>query len=134
MIIYSYLQTRGSMPFLWQQKPDMKYEPKAAILGGDNDNIAVCQKHFDVQLKDYGPQTIVNLINKNGFQLWLGEYFEKMVKSCQNDLLKYIWFDFHHECRNMKYENLSKLLIKIKEDLEKMGWFQLTYLKAKVLN
>ena len=23
--------------------------------------------------------------------------------------VKYVWFDFHHECRNMKWENLSKL-------------------------
>jgi hypothetical protein len=24
--------------------------------------------------------------------------------------IEYIWFDFHHECKKMKYENLSKLL------------------------
>jgi hypothetical protein len=122
------------MPFLWQQKPDMKWEPKGAILGGDNENISVCQKHFETQVKDYGPQTIVNLIDKKGFQLHVGEYFEKMVKSCQNEALRYVWFDFHMECRNMKYENLSKLVGKIKEDLEKMGWFQLSYYKSKVFS
>ena len=120
------------MPFLWQQKPDMKWEPKGAILGGDNENISVCQKHFDTQVKDYGPQTIVNLIDRKGFQLHVGEYFEKMVKACQNDALRYIWFDFHMECRKMRYENLSKLVVKVKDDLEKMGWFQLSYLKSKV--
>ena len=31
--------------------------------------------------------------------------------------IKYIWFDFHHECRGMKYENLSKLLETVKQDL-----------------
>ena len=83
IVLYSYVQTRGSIPFLWQQKPDMKWEPKGAILGADNENIAVCQKHFESQVKDYGSQTIVNLIDKKGFQLHVGEYYEKMVKSCQ---------------------------------------------------
>lgn len=111
----------------------MKWEPKGAILGADNDNITVCQKHFDTQVKEYGPQTIVNLIDKKGFQLWVGEYFDKMVKCCQNEALRYVWFDFHSECRKMKYENLSKLVSQIKDDLDKMGWFQLSYQKSKVI-
>ena len=44
----------------------------------------------------------------------------------------HVWFDFHMECRKMKYENLSKLVAKVKDDLEKMGWFQLSYFKSKV--
>ena len=83
IVLYSFVQTRGSMPFLWQQKPDMKWEPKGAILGGENENVAICKRHFETQVKDYGSQVIVNLIDKKGFQLYVGEYFEKMVNSCQ---------------------------------------------------
>lgn len=32
----------------------------------------------------------------------------------------YVWFDFHHECRKMKWENLAKLIDLIRE---KIGFF-----------
>ena len=53
----------------------------------------------------------------------LGEYFTSMISSVKTVKTKYVWFDFHHECRNMKYENLSKLLNEIKEDIKKSGYF-----------
>ena len=28
----------------------------------------------------------------------------------RDDNIHYTWFDFHSECKNMKYENLSKLV------------------------
>jgi hypothetical protein len=34
-----------------------------------------------------------------------------------------VWFDFHHECRKMKYENLAKLLDSFKDRLEGYGYF-----------
>lgn len=35
--------------------------------------------------------------------------------------LRYVYFDFHHECRGMKYENISKLIETLKHDLDEMG-------------
>ena len=40
----------------------------------------------------------------------LGTEFEKQVKELNDEHIKFVWFDFHAECKNMKYENLSKLL------------------------
>jgi len=33
----------------------------------------------------------------------LGSYFEKMVDGLNNKNIRYIWFDFHAECKKMKY-------------------------------
>lgn len=52
----------------------------------------------------------MNLIDKKGSQKRLGDYFDKMHNCIDDDAFKLIWFDFHHECRKMQYENLSKLL------------------------
>lgn len=49
--IYSYVQTRGSIPFLWQQKPNLKWSPKGYIIGDQQENKAVFKKHFDEQMK-----------------------------------------------------------------------------------
>jgi len=53
---------------------------------------------------------MVNLIDKKGTQKRMGEYFDKMHNVVSDTNMKLVWFDFHAECKNMKYENLSKLL------------------------
>jgi phosphatidylinositol 4-phosphatase len=37
--------------------------------------------------------------------------------------LNYTWFDFHGECKKMKWENLSKLVNIVKEELNKYDSF-----------
>jgi hypothetical protein len=44
--MFSFVQTRGSMPFKWQQKPDMKWSPKCKIIGTDKTNAPLCKSHF----------------------------------------------------------------------------------------
>jgi len=39
--------------------------------------------------------------------------------------VKYVWFDFHHECRKMKWENLAKLLALVNDDFDRHGFFAL---------
>ncbi|CAD8116127.1 unnamed protein product [Paramecium primaurelia] len=122
--IYSFVQTRGSMPFNWQQQPTLKWAPKATIIGDRSYNSELCKKHFEKCAESYQQlQIILNLIDKKGTQKMLGEYFTSMISSVKTVKTKYVWFDFHHECRNMKYENLSKLLNEIKEDIKKSGYF-----------
>jgi len=38
----------------------------------------------------------------------------------------YVWFDFHHECRKMKYENLAKLVDLIKQKLTSFNYFSVS--------
>ena len=40
--------------------------------------------------------------------------------------IKYIWFDFHGECKNMKWENLSKLVSAVDSELQKWNHFTAT--------
>ncbi|KRX02016.1 hypothetical protein PPERSA_07661 [Pseudocohnilembus persalinus] len=129
--IYSYVQTRGSMPFKWRQTPTLKWAPKGFIEGDEQFNSKLCKKHFDDQQRYYTKQTMVNLVDKKGTQKTLGTYFEKMIASQNNPDLKYVWFDFHHECRKMKYENLSILLGLCKEELSNYGFFHIQYHKNK---
>jgi hypothetical protein len=36
---------------------------------------------------------------------------------------RYVDFDFHHECKGMKYENIGKLIDQVKNDLDTFGYF-----------
>lgn len=89
----------------------------------DSHNVDVAQKHFEKGLKEYGKEVLINLIDKKGTQKKLGDEFEKVIAQLNNPLLKFIWFDFHHECRKMKWENLSKLLDKIDQEIKTYGCF-----------
>lgn len=80
----------------------------------------------------YPNQVLVNLIDKKGTQKMLGEYYTALVSGLKNQKIKYIWFDFHHECKKMKYENLSKLLNEMKDELKKDGYFHCELLKSNV--
>jgi len=42
----------------------------------------------------------------------------------KDDKLTYEWFDFHHECKGLKFENLSKLLATLNEKLIGFGGFR----------
>jgi hypothetical protein len=125
--VYSYVQLRGSMPFLWHQKPSLQWEPKGDIFL-EGHNVDIARKHFDKIVKDYGNQVMLNLVDKKRTQQKLGLEFQRVVEECSKDdkdkTLRFVWFDFHQECRKMKYENLSRLLTLVETDTTTMGMFE----------
>ena len=42
----------------------------------------------------------------------------------KEERISYEWFDFHAECKKLKFENLSKLLEKVNEKLLGFGSFR----------
>lgn len=62
----------------------------------------------------------------------LGEYFQELVGQLKNEAVRFVWFDFHHECRKMKYENLSKLVDQIKDNLASFSFFSASIPKANL--
>ncbi|KAJ3114539.1 Phosphatidylinositide phosphatase SAC1, partial [Nowakowskiella sp. JEL0407] len=116
----SYVQTRGSIPLYWRQLINAKYTPALNI--DHNPKTAESFKlHFTTQLDVYGDQIAVNLINKKGYELRLGKEFEKQIGNLNDPRVKYIHFDFHHECKNMRWDRISVLVDKIEKDLQQQG-------------
>lgn len=113
--VFSFLQTRGSVPVYWAEINNLKYKPSLVL--GDNSTLEPTKKHFDEQVKLYGDNYLVNLVNQKGHELPVKEAYESAVQGLNNPKLHYIYFDFHHECRNMKWHRV-KLLI---DHLTEMG-------------
>jgi hypothetical protein len=44
--IYSYSQTRGSIPFIWSQSPNLRWSPSGTIYPDEQTNLEVFKKHF----------------------------------------------------------------------------------------
>ncbi|OXB65956.1 hypothetical protein ASZ78_002704 [Callipepla squamata] len=117
----SFVQTRGSIPFFWSQRPNLKYKPKPQISKSVN-HMDGFQRHFDSQIISYGKQMIVNLVNQKGSELPLEQTFAKMVNSMANGMVRYIAFDFHKECSRMRWDRLQILLDQLAEQQDEFRY------------
>lgn len=65
----------------------------------------------------------MNLIDRKGSQQRIGNKFTDIVTQLNDPNIEYVWFDFHGECKKMKWENLSKLIAIVKEKMMSYGHF-----------
>lgn len=148
--VLSYLQTRGSVPVYWSEVNNLKYTPKLQVKSLD---LAVnsARKHFDEQIQLYGDNYMVNLVNQKGREEKVKVAYENIVKKLVSspaeskesssktserfreiepmgrasdlDRLHYVYFDFHHECRGMKWHRAQLLLDKLGDGLHGQQYF-----------
>lgn len=53
----------------------------------------------------------------------IGDKFTQLYNELKDSELNYTWFDFHGECKKMKWENLSKLIAIVEKELNDYGNF-----------
>jgi len=93
--IFSHVQLRGSIPYIWNQDPDMKWEPKCTIHPSDKLNVDMMAKNFADIKKSYPNACLINLIDKKKTQKEIGMAFEKYHNEVGDPNIKLVWFDFH---------------------------------------
>ncbi|KAG0170781.1 hypothetical protein DFQ28_001696 [Apophysomyces sp. BC1034] len=117
----SYVQTRGSIPLHWAQVINLKYTPRLWI-GESRKSLAAARAHFDEQIKVYGPQILVNLVNKKGYELPMGQAYARVVEQLNDPRLYYTHFDFHNECKKMRWDRIQLLVDQLKDQLVKQEY------------
>ncbi|KAJ8041094.1 Phosphatidylinositide phosphatase SAC1-B [Holothuria leucospilota] len=120
----SYVQTRGSIPLFWSQRPNLQYKP-VPQLSKTQSHLDGFQKHFDSQIVNYGNQVVINLIDHKGAEQNLEKTFAKVIIDSKNNMIRYHPFDFHHECRKMRWDRLSILMERVSRDQEEFGYFMM---------
>ncbi|KAF9924153.1 hypothetical protein FBU30_005821 [Linnemannia zychae] len=121
--VMAHVQTRGSIPVFWTQINNIKYTPKLQIFDNPDTETAF-KRHFELQKRYYGPQLVINLINKKGYESPMGTAFSKQIDIIGDPQVKYYHFDFHHECSKMKWHRVSLLLDHFHSDLVAQGYFR----------
>ncbi|CEP14242.1 hypothetical protein [Parasitella parasitica] len=117
----SYVQTRGSIPVFWAQVINLKYTPRLWI-GESRKSLAAARAHFDEQIRIYGPQILVNLINKKGYELPMGQAYARTVEQLNDPRIYYTHFDFHSECSKMRWNRIQLLVDQLKDRLNEQGY------------
>lgn len=109
--IFSFLQTRGSVPVYWSEINNLRYKPNLVI--SSRSAREATARHFEDQVKLYGDIFCVNLVNLSGYEEPVKLAYEKAVEALPDSLKKhvtYIYFDFHHECRKMRWDRVRLLI------------------------
>lgn len=122
----SFVQIRGSIPLRWQQKPNLKWEPEGVVVGNAQVNMEAAEKHFTEIVSCYGDVFLINLIDKKKTQEKMGSALKSQIETLKNPRVRLTWFDFHHECRAMHWENISKLVREVNSFLDSYSFYQST--------
>ncbi|PNS21786.1 hypothetical protein CAC42_384 [Sphaceloma murrayae] len=148
--ILSYVQTRGSVPVYWAEINTLKYTPKLQIRGVES-AVSAAKLHFDEQIRLYGENYLVNLVNQKGREKPVKDAYEKMVNLLvtdphedteadrktrekfhvieaesvrhEFDHLHYVYFDFHNETKGLRWHRTELLLDELKDGLTKGRYF-----------
>lgn len=124
--IYSFTQLRGSIPLFFSQSP-YAFKPVPALHHSAARNQIAFDRHFHGIQRQYGDVQIASLIDKSGGEAPIGQRYEEHAKrfndqtSDPSKRLGFEWFDFHHVCRGMKFENVSILVNTIGKILDRFG-------------
>jgi hypothetical protein len=123
--LLSFVQIRGSIPLLWNQTPNLKYKPHPIPVPNVplTTQADVLKRHTDSVTSMYGPVVMVSLINHTGAEGRMENAFGSAVSLANDPHVKYVSFDFHHECRKMRWDRLSILMDRLANDQQNMGYF-----------
>lgn len=125
--VYSLLQIRGSIPLYFSQSP-YALRPTPIMHRSSDVNQAAFDRHFLDLSQKYGKVQAVSLVDKHEPEVKIGEAYEAYVRSFNDsakssDLtLGFEWFDFHQECRGMKFDNVRRLVNKLQPTLDDFGY------------
>lgn len=120
--LFSFVQFRGSIPLYWSQSP-FSLKPPPVLERSAAENNKAFARHFAAQVERYDKVTCVNLAEQSGKEGEITAAYQKGVETLADDRVRYLAFDFHHECAGMHFENVSRLVDRLQETLDEMGFF-----------
>lgn len=122
---FSFLQIRGSIPLLWEQRADGCYKPLINI-GSREASKEALTKHMNILISRYNQVSVVNLVDKKGHESLLGQEYDDILSSYECAKLKYFPFDLHSHCTKHKWKNMSIFTDKISDTLNQYSYYRMS--------
>lgn len=120
--LHSWVTVRGSIPVFWSQLGPERIPPP--VVNHTVFSAESFQKHLQDLESQYGKGlTLINLIDQSGKEAHLGEAYEMAVRLHAGPNVRYVSVDFHVLTKGDRYENLSKLMDALADDLTAELWF-----------
>lgn len=106
----------------WRQTPNLKYKPPPELVPG-RDHLQAFTKHMNTQIMHYGRQVLINLIDQTGPEEVLEKAYSSVVAQLGNPAVRYEAYDFHSECRKMRWDRLNILIDRLAHEQDDFGVF-----------
>ena len=125
--VHSFVQCRGSIPLFFSQIP-YSFKPVPTLLGTPDSNQTAMKKHFAALQSKYGAVHCISLIDRHGTEPKIGQAYEDNLNhlneagGVNNKIVGFNWWEFHHMCRGMKFENVSLLVTDTSDFLTTSSW------------
>ena len=120
----SFIQVRASIPLYFSQTP-YAFKPVPSMHNSPASNKSALKRHFHHLRSRYGGVQVALLVDKHGNEVAIGERYEKTVQELTDDKevsgVDFEWFDFHAECKGMKFENVNRLVDKLTGRMQEYG-------------
>uniref|UniRef100_A0A0N5AP71 Phosphatidylinositol-3-phosphatase SAC1 n=1 Tax=Syphacia muris TaxID=451379 RepID=A0A0N5AP71_9BILA len=124
----AFLQTRGSIPLYWSQKPNLRWQPDPTMKPAD-DQVKAYVDHMENQLLHYGGKhVIVNLVNQRGREKRIGGELERVILRANLDYVRHNPFDFHRECHALNWGRLTILRDQLRNEITSFGFFSSSFM------
>ncbi|KAJ4360379.1 uncharacterized protein N0V89_000941 [Didymosphaeria variabile] len=131
--IFSFTQYRGSIPLFFSQSP-YSLKPQVDTWGSTDTNARAFRRHFAELSGRYGSVYAASLVDKHGNEAKIGSLYDQHAKILnehggmdgKGKKLDFEWFDFHHVCRGMRFENVSLLMDSIAPFLKAASWTEIS--------
>ncbi|BGP13847.1 Inositol-1,4,5-trisphosphate 5-phosphatase 1 [Rhodosporidiobolus nylandii] len=128
-LVFSYVQTRGSVPLFWEEGGGQPFAPKITITRPIEASLPAFTKHFEDMLENYSGVHVINLLGaKEGESALTSAYTAHLsaAASLSPDLappkLEYTAFDFHARAKLGGIESLrAQLAREVGEAQEAFG-------------
>ncbi|CAE6466545.1 unnamed protein product [Rhizoctonia solani] len=136
--VFSYIQIRGSVPLFWTEINTLRYRPDLQIM-----DVGATQHALRAHLTDlkstYGDTVLVNLVNQVGYEMPVKDAFERAMEEVTDastgltvggrgkvEGIGYEYFDFHKECKGMRWDRINLLVERLQDRLDAHGWFHVS--------
>ncbi|KAA1069312.1 hypothetical protein PGT21_020571 [Puccinia graminis f. sp. tritici] len=117
-----FVQTRGSVPLFWTEINNLRYRPDLKIIDLP-ESLEAMKAHFDQQVSIYGDQYLFNLVNSSGYEKAVKDGYERAVKELNNPRVHYTYFDFHQECKGLRFDRVQILIDQLHDQLVDQAYF-----------
>ncbi|KAL4869421.1 hypothetical protein BDV12DRAFT_81658 [Aspergillus spectabilis] len=149
--VLSFVQTRGSVPVFWAEVNNLKYTPKLQVRGVET-AVQAARRHFSEQIRLYGDNYLVNLVNQKGREERVKRAYEQLIRVLlspssevteaddetseklhtveadhlqkEMDRLHYVYFDFHNETKGLRWHRAELLMDRLINGLSQGGYFR----------
>ncbi|KAL2004110.1 hypothetical protein VTN02DRAFT_330 [Thermoascus thermophilus] len=149
--VLSFVQTRGSVPVYWAEINNLRYTPKLQVRSVET-ALEAARKHFSEQIRIYGENFLVNLVNQKGREERVKRAYEQLVRLLVSsstesteadsitservhtvdpgqrkqdmDRLHYVYFDFHSETKGLQWHRAQLLLDRLTDGLMRGQYFR----------